>query len=228
MKWTANRFWTRWMGRTGAVALLLAGAASCNVDPEDPLPYDVYLIYRLLNGPLVDEPKSIFVTSATYNGNLGGVSGADAKCAADAQAAGRTYKALIVDGTNRIACTSANCATSGASEHVDWVLIANQEYRRLGLTTVLGTTTDRGVFLAPLAAAFSDTAGWTWWTGFNPDYTDSGDAEQCSNWTSTIPVGIFGAASVSGTGAWANAFGSAGISGDPCSDNAKRIVCIEQ
>lgn len=41
--------------------------------------------------------KRIFITDSTYNGNLGGVSGADAKCQARANAAGLTgtWKALI-------------------------------------------------------------------------------------------------------------------------------------
>ncbi|TGL12883.1 hypothetical protein [Leptospira meyeri] len=39
----------------------------------------------------------IFITMATYNGNLGGVSGADARKPAD----GSTYKAFLVDGINR-------------------------------------------------------------------------------------------------------------------------------
>ena len=37
--------------------------------------------------PIVPTSKTIFVTSATYNGNLGGISGADDKCQAEADAA---------------------------------------------------------------------------------------------------------------------------------------------
>ncbi|HLD45750.1 MAG TPA: DUF1554 domain-containing protein, partial [bacterium] len=73
----------------------------------------------------LEEPeavKKIFVTDATYNGNLGGVAGADALCEADAnKPATGTYKALIVDGVARVACTTANCG-GGAGENIDWVL----------------------------------------------------------------------------------------------------------
>lgn len=46
--------------------------------------------------------KIVFTTSTTYNGNLGGVAGADAKCAARATAAGLTgtFKAWISEGTS--------------------------------------------------------------------------------------------------------------------------------
>lgn len=45
--------------------------------------------------------KRVFVTSTTYNGNLGGLSGADAKCQARADAAGLagTWKAWLSDST---------------------------------------------------------------------------------------------------------------------------------
>ena len=47
------------------------------------------------------ESVRMFVTSTTYNGNLGGIAGADAKCQARADAAslGGTWKAIISDST---------------------------------------------------------------------------------------------------------------------------------
>ena len=76
------------------------------------------------DGSTVRVGKTLFVTAAGYNGNLGGVSGADAKCMADANkpSDGKTYKAMLTDGSTRIACTSANCTTSGNAEHLGWVL----------------------------------------------------------------------------------------------------------
>lgn len=51
-----------------------------------------------------DDPKSahlVFVTSSTYNGNLGGLSGADAKCQAQADAGGLggSWRAILSDGS---------------------------------------------------------------------------------------------------------------------------------
>lgn len=49
--------------------------------------------------------KRVFVTGTTYNGNLGGLSGADAKCQARADAAnfGGTWKAWLSDGSTSAA-----------------------------------------------------------------------------------------------------------------------------
>lgn len=45
--------------------------------------------------------QRLFLTSTTYNGNLGGLSGADVKCQNEARAAGlrRTYKAFLSSST---------------------------------------------------------------------------------------------------------------------------------
>lgn len=61
-------------------------------------------------------PKSgllyMYVTNLLYSGNLGGVAGADARCNSDSAKPipNATYKALLVDGINRIACTTTNVA----------------------------------------------------------------------------------------------------------------------
>jgi len=53
------------------------------------------------NGTNKPPTLRIFVTSTTYNGNLGGLAGADAKCQARANAAslGGTWKAILSDST---------------------------------------------------------------------------------------------------------------------------------
>lgn len=52
--------------------------------------------------------KKVFVTSQTYNGNLGGVSGADSKCQARANAAGLdgTYRAWITGSNSDLSPTN--------------------------------------------------------------------------------------------------------------------------
>ena len=117
--------------------------------------------------------KRIFVTAAIYDGNLGGVAGADAKCQADANRPNAsTYKALLVDGYYRVACTqgNANCA---ANQHVDWVLAANTVYVRSNGSTIIGTTNSEGIF--PWSGgALSNSIGpdvATAYTGLGSDWT---------------------------------------------------------
>lgn len=95
----------------------------------------------------------VFLSATTVNGDIdatgdndgNGIEEADALCNADTNKPNdSTYKAIIVDGLNRTACTTASCA-GGSSEHTDWVLQADTEYRRGDGTTVVGTTDSNGL-----------------------------------------------------------------------------------
>ncbi len=125
------------------------------------------------SGAVVVGAKRIFITAATYDGNLGGVAGADAKCQADANRPNAsTYKALLVDGYYRVACTQGNenCA---ASQHVDWVLAANTVYVRSNGSAIIGTTTSAGIF-SWSGGALSNSIGpdvATAYTGLGSDWT---------------------------------------------------------
>jgi hypothetical protein len=130
------------------------------------------------NGP---DGKVIYLTGTPKKANFGGISAADAECNDSPPTAG-TYKALLVDGTTRVACTSADCTTNGAAEGVDWVLAPNTTYVRADGTTVIGTTTSAAVFSFPLDASIGDSA-YTYWTGLDADWTTSDDS--CSGWTQT-------------------------------------------
>ena len=56
-------------------------------------------------------------TSVITGGNLGGISGADARCSSDGNKPSTgTYKAMIVSGTTRRACSTANSG-GGSSEN---------------------------------------------------------------------------------------------------------------
>ena len=131
--------------------------------------------------------KIIFLTAAGAGaggggggGNFGGISGADSFCESDSNYPGSgTYKALIVDGTNRVACTSADCATDGESEHVDWVLTKNTPYVKIG-GAAINTTNSVGLFDFPLTNAIG-TLGNNTYTGLESDWTTGSD---CVNWTS--------------------------------------------
>ena len=116
----------------------------------------------------------IFVTDSTYNGNLSGISGADTKCNNDANKPNTsTYKAMIVDGTNRDA---------EAGAQVDWVLKANTKYVRADGTTEIFTTNADHIFDFSIADATNSVAATSApvWTGLINDWTFSG--ESCNDW----------------------------------------------
>jgi hypothetical protein len=125
--------------------------------------------------------KLIFLTAMPKKANFGGISGADTLCNASPPAAG-TYKALLVDGTTRVACSSVDCATDGAAEGIDWVLTPDTTYVREDGTTVIGTTNSAGIFAFPLTSSIG-TLSVSYWTGLNSDWTTSDDT--CTGWTQT-------------------------------------------
>ncbi|WP_246834110.1 DUF1554 domain-containing protein [Leptospira bourretii] len=168
-------------------------------------------------------PCKIFVTANTFpalNTNLG-ISGLDNFCnnSSDKPSGGGTYKALVTDGTNRIACTTANCS-GGPSEHTGWVLKANKEYRRSNGTTIVGTTTANAIFTFPLTNSINNAIPFTNMTatGLNANWTSN--SNHCSQWTGT---GSFSMATYDSTSS--DAIYAAGTAG--CTNTAA-IICVEQ
>jgi hypothetical protein len=148
--------------------------------------------------------KKVFLSTANYSAGLGGISGADSKCTSDPNNPhdGATYKAMLVDGSNRVACTSANCTTGGASENVDWVLAANTTYVQSDGVTVIGTTTSAGIFTFPLTNRLSARNAYAW-TGLRSDFTSLGLGSTCNHWTqaSNVSAGEAGLASMTDSNA---------------------------
>lgn len=181
--------------RNAIFAALLLNACA-NMSPNEPeirARLEILLLLRSLS--LASTPAVIcrnqgycitFRTAATYAGTgVLGTSGADAKCNADGNKPANTgtYKALIGDDAlNRRACSSANCGTSGAAEHIDWVLYANTEYRRVNQTTVIFTTNANGIYIFGGAVTGWDGTGSSYNTGLNGDWTTSG-GNTCTSWT---------------------------------------------
>jgi hypothetical protein len=122
----------------------------------------------------------IFVTTNNFNGDIG-ISGADLNCQSegDGIAAGRTWKAMLVDGTNRRACSFANCP-SGISENHNWVLKPNAAYVRPS-GTLIGNTNDRALLTFPLSNSIGESVVQPW-TGLNTDWTTDG-TNNCNGWT---------------------------------------------
>ncbi len=125
--------------------------------------------------------RRIFVTATSYNGNLGGAAGADAKCASDAnKPATGNYFALIADNT-RIPSTLT-----------DWVLSPSTAYTRANGVTPIGTTNGAAIFTFPLSSSIG-TAPASVWVGIND--TDWSNFDNCDNWSDAMAIaGRYGAA----------------------------------
>ncbi|MFH1809467.1 MAG: DUF1554 domain-containing protein [Pseudomonadota bacterium] len=178
----------------------------------------------------------IFVTVSNHDGDLvaaGGqgnaIASADHLCntsAANPNAG--TYKALIVDGVNRVACTSANCTTSGTAEHVDWVFKPNTQYLRADGVTPIFTSDAAGVFdfgASGNTNTFDNSTHFNqerYWTGLDWNWT-SVPSQMCGGtWASNSNsvTGDFGSSDLT----TADAIGGGSVS---C-DQSSRLLCVEQ
>lgn len=207
--------------------LLCSCVADYQTDADDPLIQNTELNDPVPTPTPTPTPlpvKKTFV-SATTDGNLGGIAGADTKCMNDAQAeVGKTYKAMIVDGVNRVACTTGNCSGE-VSEHVDWVLQPNTKYYRIDGTTLIDETNDKGLFTAPLTNTYRDAPGtneaFRIWVGLNSDWTSTPNMFNCNQWTTTGGSGAH--ARVDQTNNQAINY-----SAQLCSDGLNFLLCVEQ
>jgi len=167
----------------GCLLTVLMFLASCGSE-------DSNLAAASGNGGTTTVSKKIFITAASFNGDLvtaagGGANGivaADTLCQAEAASNGiTTAKALISDNLNRIACSFADCSATDNAEHVDWVLEANMLYTRVDGTEI-GTTNATKLFDVNVTSfANSVGAGWVW-TGLGNDWTSLAN---CQGWTSS-------------------------------------------
>jgi hypothetical protein len=159
-------------------------------------------------------PCRVFLSSVRYDGNLGGLSGADAKCQGLAAAAGLpgSYKAWLSDSTS--APISRFTPSSGP-------------YRLLNGTTIAANWTELtdGTLAAPINV--TETGGgvgeparvWTH-TRITGDAGGSPDAH-CANWsTSTGVEGNWGIATVN-LASWTDA-------GEASCTNPSHLYCFQQ
>ncbi len=163
----------------------------------------------------------IFLTDSGTQGSRSGISGMDSFCSSDANkpSGDATWKALVVDGTNRIACTTANCS-GGTSEHTDWVLKPSKEYRRTDGTTVIATTTANGIFSFPFTNQIKNTEGIALnWTGLLTNWTTGVD---CENWTDDT------LSELGREGAYGNDGSEVISDGEAQCNSLRRIICVEQ
>jgi hypothetical protein len=155
--------------------------------------------------------RTMFVTQSTFNGNLGGVTGADAKCNADANRnPAKTYRALIMAAGQR-------------ELGLNWALAPSTTYKKSDGVTVLGQTDDQGRLVFPLTNALV-TEEVAHWTGI--DHIGWTPTWDCSGWTASTG-GMMG-----------GAFGQAGYTNrtdfyfinhsPPGCNYTNRLVCVEQ
>jgi hypothetical protein len=162
-------------------------------------------------------PKKIFATTLTGNGNIGGIGAADSLCATSTNNPGDgLYKALLVDGFNRRACSTAHCS-GGLSEQIDWVLSPNTEYRRLSDNAPIAITNSLGLFTFNLINSFDSVPPYWYWTGLSADWTS---AQTCAGWTSTFGGGVIGRSNAEDTDAIIATLSSCEINNS--------VICVEQ
>jgi hypothetical protein len=160
---------------------------------------------------------------AVSNGNLGGISGADATCNANLPAGVTSAKAMLSYESTRRACTSANCQSGGASEHIDWVLAANATYTRTD-GTVIGTTNSIGLLTFPLIHPVSPTTidAYLGFTDTTSEPWVEASSNFCSGWSS----------SSGGAVGNAGAMGASDVTFDFTNDltcnTAANILCVQQ
>lgn len=183
----------------------------------------------------------IFITSATYTGKLEGITdpgGADDECESVKGAVlaghsteditGSTYKAFLVDGSTRIACTASNC--SGETEpNSTWVLKANTYYYPAGAYTSFDSATeivktnDAGIFdFTDMVTSIDPVNGYPYYTGIDSNWISS--SNDCDDWTDEL-----GSFAEIGNGSVQTSFSitTGGIGIDLCS-GSNRFLCVQQ
>jgi hypothetical protein len=168
--------------------------------------------------------KRVFVSSVLYTGNLGGLTGADAKCQALADAAGLcgTFKAWLSDATADAAArlthaTGNYVRTDGQIIASDWSgLVSGTIQHAVNRTETNGA--------APVGTVkCGGTSATPVWTGSTTAGANVMNGS-CSNWTSSgsAPGGIFGNADATNA-AWTAMCQIVAV----CQSTAA-IYCVEQ
>ena len=167
------------------VASCAAGFVDCDGNAANgcECPSDSCLTAQKLCG------KRVFTTSTTYDGNLGGLIGADAKCQARAVAAGLpgTYKAWLSDS---VASPSTRFAKATVAYRlVDGTLIADN-YAGLTSGTLSAPINKTESGTAAPTSTFCGTGKITVWTSTAstglPQLTAT---NTCNNWTDSASTG---------------------------------------
>lgn len=200
--------------------------SACLILPEYSAGARLSVLFGSSSGSNGKSYARVFVTSTTYDGNLGGIAGADAKCQARAEAAslGGTWKAIISDTT-----TTAKSRMKNRLKPVYNLAGALVWNPSVPLMFSSDTTTSSG---APpwgvgsnIASAIDTTELGTAvpgavqvWTGTNSTGATYSTLH-CTNWTSTAGNGAFGN-STSNSSLWI-------LSSSVGCTNSYHLYCLE-
>ncbi|TGK82573.1 hypothetical protein EHQ24_15150 [Leptospira noumeaensis] len=191
----------------------------------------------------------VFVTAATFNGNLQGAAangpaGADLKCNADAnKPATGTYKAMLTtDNGARRPCSSDNCG-GGVSENTDWVFQSGRIYIRASDSASLLSPNSAGILPADGSGNFTTNpyylnhsfdSGTTkeYWTGFaqSTNFWQTATAQpenSCSGWTTNATTSPTSNGGRVGSSSSTNYAALRNGSGRSCS-TSYYLLCVEQ
>lgn len=173
--------------------------------------------------PLPQSPsyRRVFVTSTTYTGNLGGLSGADAKCQARADAAnlGGIWKAWLSSSTEGSPSTRF-IKDTGPYKNILGNVIANS------WSDLTDQALENSLAVNENGALQNITEPWNVWTNTwtSGSIYDTATNLTCDNWTSD-------SSSMTGRGgaSWKTDFRwtASEISGEKC-NTLKRLYCFEQ
>jgi hypothetical protein len=166
----------------------------------------------------------VFVSSTLFDGNLGGLAGADAKCQALATAASLSgaYKAWLSDTTSSAASRLTHATTpyvlvDSTVVAKDWSGLTSGNLLHAIDLTETGQTPSKGTY-----GCSSDPSVWSHTDTNGTIVTSAGD---CSDWSSTSATTTHAGSSIYTSWAWTNAcqLGGTGV----CAKTAA-IYCIQQ
>lgn len=145
----------------------------------------------------VEGSRRVFVTSSGYNGNLGGLAGADQICQdhADGASLGGTWMAWLSDSTTDAADRLVH--PTGSLLRTDGVVVA-KSWAELVLTWPLNApeVTEHGTSIPYVDAGSTGHCSWAGSLFFHPwtatDNDGIGTGTTCSDWTTTAGTGLVG------------------------------------
>ncbi len=165
-----------------------------------------------------DNEKIVFVTSASFKGNLGGLTGADAKCQAEADGPASivpsgTYLAWLSDGTD----SPVTRFTKTAHPYMlpDGTKIAEDFF------DLTDGSIPHALDVDPTGKPLGST---NYWTGTNADGTTAQTLATCDGWTADPAInfrGMVGSIRY-GSSLWSSSYSSASCGG------LERLVCFQQ
>lgn len=211
--------WRTAFGNGGAITPIITSIPITPTLIPTNTPVPVTIIPVTLTPTPIASAKRVFVTSTTYNGNLGGLAGADAKCQ---ERAGYISSALGGGGSVWKAWLSSGLGLAP----MDRLSHSNNQYKLLNNNVIANNWDDLtdGILSKPINVnEFSQpvSSSYAWSNSYaNGGWIADGTSSNCSNWSFTTGgVSVGNVNSTSYLWSWGTNVN--------CSDQA-RLYCFEQ